>query len=102
MDIGCDRVNSPKNDQIAFGDFIRMRGRRFPHHGSPSCVFRRGAARSVETRGSESMEKRMPRIPLDESHASGIRVWQNGLRAITVDDLSPLLYHPAERFLPRD
>src|SRR5512136_2696727 len=72
------------------------------HHYSPACFFSRRTNGSIEPRGSQPIEKRMPRIPLDESHGPCIGVWENSFRAILMNDPLPALCDPINCLLPRN
>jgi hypothetical protein len=79
-----------------------MGGWGFSHNHFPTHVLSGGTDGTVEARGSKSMEERMSGIPLDKTHCPSIRVRENSLRAIPIDDLLPMLCDPVNCFFPRE
>ena len=103
MRIGCEGVRSPQEDELRLADCLRIR----PHTRAVNEVERFGSARGAygagQPRGADAAEEsRGHSFALHQSHRSGIRVGEDGLRSVgRVDDGLQSIGDERQRFVPR-
>ena len=101
MDVCCQRMSAPDQDQIALCRFIGFRLQRAAHYSFPAIPLGRRTQGPFQSGCAKLMEQCMTGIALHQAHRACIRHRQDRFAAILGDYFSPALANDADSFLPR-